>query len=113
VSSTDLWILRWSPQSLTREPYIVPSAEVSVLGIDVDAICADSFGIASILLLLFLGLWNYASSLVVWIPAYSVQEGKAVSHRNTKLQQVEALRARVPNSTAAFALPRTMGRTCR
>jgi hypothetical protein len=33
VSSTDLWILRWSPQSLTREPYIVPGAEVSVLGV--------------------------------------------------------------------------------
>jgi hypothetical protein len=49
VSITDFWILQRPPQSLTREPYIVPSAEVSVLGIDVDAICAYSLGVASIL----------------------------------------------------------------
>ena len=58
MSSTDLCILRRPPQSLTREPNIVPSAEVSVLGIDVDAICPDSLGIASILLLVFFGLWK-------------------------------------------------------
>jgi hypothetical protein len=69
VNSTDLWILWRPPQSLTREPYIVASTKVSVLGIDVDAICADSLGIASILLLVFLGL--------------SMQVGQAVSHRNT------------------------------
>lgn len=58
MNSTDLWILRRPPQSLTREPYIVPSTEVSVLGIDVDAICADSLRVAYILLLVFFGLWN-------------------------------------------------------
>ena len=98
MNSTDLWILWRPPQSLTREPYIVASTKVSVLGIDVDAICADSLGIASILLLVFLGL--------------SMQVGKAVPHRNTNLPQAEALWARAPNSTAALALPRTIGRTC-
>ena len=81
--STVLWILWLPPQSLTREPYIVPSTEVSVLGIDVDAICADSLGEAAILLLVFLSLWNQVFGFVVWIPADPVQEGKAVSHRYT------------------------------
>ena len=113
MSSTDLWILRRPSQSLTRKPYIVPSAEVSVHGVDVDTICADSLGVAAILLLVFLSLWNQVFGFVVWIPADPVQEGKAVSHRYTNLPQAEALRARAPNSTAALALPRTMGRTCR
>ena len=112
MSSTDLWIFRRSPQSLTRKPYIVPSAEVSVLGIDLDAIGAASLGVATILLLVFLSLWNQGFGLVVWIPADPVQEGNAVSHRHTNLPQAEALRARAPNSTAALALPRTMGRKC-
>ena len=83
MSSTNLWILRRPSQSLTRKPYIVPSAEVSVLGVDVDTICADSLGVAAILLLVFLSLWNQVFGLVVWIPADPVQEGKAVSHRHT------------------------------
>jgi hypothetical protein len=33
--------------------YIVPSAEVSVLGIDVDAIGADSLGAVAVLLLIY------------------------------------------------------------
>ena len=112
MNSTDLWILWRPPQSLTRKSYIVPSAEVSVLGIDVDAIGADSLGIVAILLLVFLSLWNQVFGFVVWIPADPVQESKAVSHRHTNLPQAEALRARAPNSTAALALPRTMGRKC-
>ena len=58
VGSSDCLIL-WGPsQSLARKPYVVSGAEVSVLGIDVDAICADSLVVATILLLVFLGLWN-------------------------------------------------------
>jgi hypothetical protein len=75
----------WSPQSLTREPNIAPSTKVSVLGINVDAICADSLGIATILLLVFLGLWNQLFGFVVWIPTDPVQKGKAVLHRNNDL----------------------------
>ena len=58
MSSTDLCILRRPPQSLTRKPYIISSAEVSVLGIDVYAICEDSLVVVTILLLASLGLWN-------------------------------------------------------
>ena len=103
MSSTNLWILRRPSQSLTRKPYIVPSAEVSVLGVDVDTICADSLGVAAILLLVFLSLWNQVFGLVVWIPADPVQEGKQFRTDTLIL---------APNSTAALALPRTMGRTC-
>jgi hypothetical protein len=57
-------------------------------------------------------LWNQVLSLIVWIPADPVQEGKAITHGDTNLPQAEALRARAPNSKAALALPRAMGRTC-
>jgi hypothetical protein len=63
-------------------------------------------------MLVFLGLWNQVLSFIVWIPADSVQEGKAITHGDTNPPQAEALRARAPNSKAALALPRTMGRTC-
>ena len=104
MSSIDCWLLRRSPQSLTRQPYVVSGAEVSVFGVDVDAISAYSLRVAAILLLVLLGLCNQVFSLVVWIPADPVQEGKAVPRGNTDLG---------PNSTAALALPRIIGRTCR
>ena len=113
MSSTDGWILWRSPQSLARQPYVVSGAEVSVLGVDIDAISAYPLRVTPILLLVLLGLGNQVFSFVVWIPADPVQEGKAVPHGNTDLPQAEALRARAPNSTAALALPRTIGRTCR
>ena len=85
MSSIDCWILRRSSQSLTREPYVISGAEVSVLGIDVDAISAYSLRVAAILLLVLLGLCNQVFSLVVWIPTDPVQKGKAVPHGNTDL----------------------------
>ena len=55
MSSIDCWILRRSPQSLTRQPYVVSGAEVSVLGVDVDGISAYSLRVAAMLLLVLLG----------------------------------------------------------
>ena len=112
MRSIDLWILRWSSQPLAREADLVPNAEVSILGIDIDAISADSLGLTAVLLLIFLGLRDQVLRLIVRIPADPVQECNAITHRDTDLPRAEALRARAPNSTAALALPRTMGRTC-
>jgi hypothetical protein len=39
-----------------REANLVLPAEVSILGIDIDAISADSLGVTAVLLLVFLGL---------------------------------------------------------
>ena len=83
MRSIDLWILRWSSQALAREAYIVPRAEVSILGVDIDAISADTLGVAAVLLLVFLGLWNQVLRFIVRIPADPVQEGKAITHRDT------------------------------
>ena len=35
-------------------------------------------------LLVFLGLWNQFLGFIVWIPADPVQEGKAITHGDTK-----------------------------
>jgi len=85
VSCIDFRILRRPPQPLTRHPYVVSGAKVSVLGVDVDAISADSLRVATILLLVLLGLCNQVFSLVVWNPTDPVQEGKAILHGNTDL----------------------------
>ena len=103
MNSIDCCILRRSPQALTRQPYIVSGAEVSVLGVDVDAIGADSRWIAAIVLFVLLGLCNQVFCLVVGVPADPVQEGKTIPDGNTDLGA---------NSTAARALPRTIGQTC-
>jgi hypothetical protein len=55
VSRIYFRFLQRPPQTLTRQSCVVPDAEVSVFGIDVDAICAESLGIASIFLFVFLG----------------------------------------------------------
>ena len=85
MRSVDLLILRWPSQSLTREAYVVPSAEVPILGVDIDAIGADSLGVTAMLLLVFLGLRDQVLRLIVRIPADPVQEGKAIPHRDTDL----------------------------
>ncbi len=85
MSSIDCRILRRSPQSLTREPYVISGAEVSVLGVDIDAISAYSLRVAAILLLVLLGLCNQVFSLVAWFPTDPVQKGKAVPRVNTDL----------------------------
>ena len=112
MNRVDLGILRRPAQSLPREAYVVPGAEVSILGSDIVAIGADPLGIAAVFKLTFLGLWNQVFTFNVRIPTDPVQEGKAIANGNN-LPQAEALRARAPNSTAALALPRTMGRTWR
>ena len=83
MRSVDLLILRWPSQSLTREAYVVPSAEVPILGVDIDAIGADSLGVTAMLLLVFLDLRDQV--LIVRIPADPVQEGKAIAYRDTDL----------------------------
>jgi hypothetical protein len=85
VRSIDLWILRWSSQSLTRESDLVPGTEVSILDIDIDAIGANSLGVTAVFLLVFLGLRDQVLRLIVRIPADPVQEGKAIPHRDTDL----------------------------
>ena len=72
MSGIDHWILGWPTQSLARQPNFVFGAEVSVLGIDIDAISTDSLGIADMILFAFLSMWNQVFSFVVWIPADSV-----------------------------------------
>ena len=61
-------------------------------------------------LLVFLGLWNQVLNFIECIPTDPVQEGKAIPHADTNLPQAEALGARAPNSKAALASPRAMGR---
>ena len=100
--STNLWIHWQHSQSLTRKPHIVPSAEVSVLGDDVDTICADSLGVVAIPLQVLVSLWNQVFGHVAWIPADPVQEAKPFRTETLIL---------APNTTAALTLPRTMGRT--
>ncbi len=109
--SVELWIRRGPSQSLARKAYLVVRAEVSVLGVDIDTIGVDSLGVTAVLLLVFPGLWDHVLGLIMRIPADPVQESKAIAHRDTDLPRAEALWARAPNSTAALALPRTMGRT--
>jgi hypothetical protein len=66
-------------------PYVVPRAEVSVLGIGVDAIGTDSLGVATVFLIVHCGLWNQILRLIARIPANSVQEGKTIPYRNNDL----------------------------
>jgi hypothetical protein len=56
---------------------------VTILGVDVDAIGADSLGVAAMLLLILLGLSNQILSFVVGIPAEPMQERKSIANRNT------------------------------
>ena len=72
-------------QPLTRETDFIPRAEVSILGVDIDAISTDSFGITAVLSLIFLCLRDQVLRFIVWIPADPMQEGKAISHRDTDL----------------------------
>lgn len=65
--------------------YVVPSAEVPILGVDIDAIGADSLGVTAMFLLVFLGLRNQVLTLIVRIPVDPVQERKAITHRDTDL----------------------------
>ena len=78
MSSIDLWILLWSPQSLARElSRIVLRGKVDSFGMVIDTICAASLAVAVIVLLVFLGLWNQDFGLVVGIPADPVKEGQS------------------------------------
>jgi hypothetical protein len=77
---------------------------VPVLGVEINAIGADTLRIAAIVTLVFLGLGNQIITFVVGIPADSVQKWKSILNRDTDLPQAEALRATVPNLTAAIAL---------
>ncbi len=70
-------ILQRSSQLLDREADLVPSTDVSILGIDIDAVSTDSLGITAVLLPVFLGLRDQVLRLIVQIPADPVQEGKA------------------------------------
>lgn len=56
MSSVEHWIFRRPSQSLPRGAYVIPGAKVSILGVDVDTIGADSLGVAAVLLLVILGL---------------------------------------------------------
>ena len=68
VSCIDLWIQRRPSQSLAGEANPVFGAVVPVLGIDVNAISANSFRVATIVLLVLLGLSNQILAFVVGIP---------------------------------------------
>jgi len=57
-----------------------------MLGIDTDAIGADSLRIAAIVLLVPFGLWNQILRFIVRTLADAVQEGKAIPHGNTDLR---------------------------
>jgi hypothetical protein len=80
VRRVDIWILRWPFHSLAREAYVVPGADVSILGVDIHAIGADSLGVEAMLLLIVLDLLDQVLSLVVRIPADPMQESKAIPH---------------------------------
>ena len=56
MSRVDLGILGWPAQSLARQADVLPPAEVTILGIDVNTIGANPLGIATVFLLVFLGL---------------------------------------------------------
>ena len=58
---------------------------MSILGIDVDAICTYAFGVAAIILLVFYGLSNQVSSFVVGVPADPMEEWEAILHRDADL----------------------------
>jgi hypothetical protein len=58
---------------------------VPVLSIDINAISAYSFRVATIVLHVLLGLGNQILALVVGIPAEPMQERKSIAHRNTDL----------------------------
>jgi hypothetical protein len=63
---------------------LIVSGVVS-LGVDVNPIDIDSFGITALFLLVCLGLWNQALCFIVCIPVDPVQEGKAITHGDTSL----------------------------
>jgi hypothetical protein len=56
---------------------------VPVLGIDVNAISANSFRVATIVLFVLLGLGNQILAFVVGIPTKPMQERKSIANRNT------------------------------
>lgn len=85
MHSIDLWILRWSPQPLIREADFIPRTRVSILVVDNDAISTDSLGITALFSVIFLGLQDQFLRCIVWIQADTVQEGKAIPHRDTDL----------------------------
>jgi hypothetical protein len=86
VSSNDLVILWWPSQSLIRKTYVVSHAEVPILGINIDTVSTDAFGIATVFLLLLLGLRNQILRFVESVPADSMKEGKGITHRITDLR---------------------------
>lgn len=67
--SIDLWILRWPPQPFVRLPYIILPAEVLFLGVDIDAVSADSLRVAAVLLIVFPGLRDQIFRFIVRISA--------------------------------------------
>ena len=85
MRSGDRWILRRPSRSLTGEAYVIPCAEVSILGVDVDAIGADALGVTAVRLFVFLSLWYQILRLIVRVPTDPVQECKSIPHRNTDL----------------------------
>ena len=85
MSSIDFGILGRSTLSLARKPYIASHAEVSILGVNIDSIGADSLEIAAVFLFVLFSLWNHILRCVARAPADSVQEGKAIPHINTDL----------------------------
>ena len=100
----NLCVRRRPSQSFARETNSCSRTEVPVLGIDVNAISAYSFRVETIVLLVLLGLSNQNITFVAGIPAEPMQERKSITNRTSVL---------APNSAAALAFPRTMGRTCR
>jgi hypothetical protein len=58
---------------------------VPVLSIDVNAISTYSLGVATIILLILLGLSDQSLGFVVGIPAEPMQESKSIANRNTDL----------------------------
>ena len=85
VCSVDVRILRWPAQALAREANVHPRAEVSILGVDVDAICTYAFGVAAVILLVFFGLSNQVSPFVVGVPADPMEEREAILNRDANL----------------------------
>jgi hypothetical protein len=85
MNNIDCCILRRYPHALARQPYVVSVAEVSVLGVDLDAIGADSLWIAAIALFVLLGLCNQVFRLLVGVPDDPVQKGKAIPEGNTDI----------------------------
>jgi hypothetical protein len=81
---------------------MIPRAEVSILGVDIDPICADSLGVTAVLLLVFLGLRDQILTLIARIPVIPSRKEKPF-RTDTLILALNSTAAAIPGSIRSLS----------